>query len=107
MAYEDAPKLGILLARGPDTRAARWALGLARSAARRGWPVDMFLMNAGVEILRKPDADRPGLDGVRLMACTQSIVERDLPTDDPDVDYAGQVQLGRLMSRSDRFVSFA
>jgi predicted peroxiredoxin len=107
MALEDAPRLGILLARGPETRDARWAFGLARSAARRGWPVDMFLMNDGVEFLRTPEANRAGLDGVGLMACTQSIVERDLRTDDPDVDYAGQVQLGRLMGRSDRFISFA
>jgi predicted peroxiredoxin len=107
MKKEDALKLGILLARGPETPDARWALDLARAAARRGWPVEVFFMNDGVEFLRGPESDRSSLDGIRMTVCTQSVVERDLPTDDPDVDYAGQVQLGRLMGRSDRFLSFA
>jgi len=104
---EERTKLGILLTCGPESRESAWALAISAAAAARGLSPELFLMEDGAELLREEWVDRLDLDGVRVTVCTQTVVCRGLPADLPDVDYAGQVQLGRLVRRSDRFLAFS
>jgi len=107
MSSKGHPTLGILLARPPESADAEWALAIAAAGTARGLATELFLMSEGADLLREEWADRLDLPGVRVTVCTQSVAERGLPTSLTDVDYAGQVQLGRLIRRSDRFLAFA
>ena len=100
-------RLGILLTRGPETRDAAVALALLTAAAGRGFETELFLMEDGADLLREEWSDLLEIDGLRVTVCTQTVSRRGLPTDHPEVDYAGQVQLGRLIRRSDRFLAFS
>jgi sulfur relay (sulfurtransferase) complex TusBCD TusD component (DsrE family) len=102
---EEARRLGILLTRGPGTREARWAAALARAAARRGISTRVFLMDEGAHLLAVGGASEFRQPGVRVSACTQTVLERDLPTDVAEVDYASQFQLARIVASANRFVS--
>ena len=104
---ETIQSLGILLAWGPGTAAARDARRLATAAAGRGLTVRLFLMAEGADLLASDEIfalDRPG---ITVSACTQSVISRKLPMDIPFIDYASQFQLARIVTTSGRFVSFA
>jgi sulfur relay (sulfurtransferase) complex TusBCD TusD component (DsrE family) len=97
--------LGILLTRGPGTEEARWAIALARSGARAGIAVRLFLMADGVDLLGEEGARELAEPGVAVSACSQTVIARGLPTGHPHVDYASQHRLARIVAGSDRFVS--
>jgi len=107
MAEPDETRLAVFLSRGPETADSRWALAIAGAAGARGVVTEIFLMEDGAELLRREWAHRLDMEGVRVTVCGQSVARRGLPADLPDVDYAGQVQLGRLVRRSDRVLAFS
>jgi len=107
MAEPEETRLAVLLTRGPQTTDSQWALAIAGEAAARGVPTDIFLMDEGADLLREEWAHRLDMEGVRVTVCTQTVAERDLPPDLVDVDYAGQVQWGLLIRRSDRVLAFS
>jgi sulfur relay (sulfurtransferase) complex TusBCD TusD component (DsrE family) len=107
MANAAETRLAILLSRGPACADSRWALAIAGEAGARGVPTELFLMADGAELLRDEWVGRLDLRGVRVTVCTQTVAQRGLPTDVPDVDYAGQVQWGRMVRRADRVLAFS
>jgi predicted peroxiredoxin len=107
MTVPAVTRLAILLTRGPETPDSRWALAIASAAGARGVATELFLMDEGADLLRKDWAERLDMRGVRVTVCTQTVAERSLPADLLDVDYAGQVQWGRLIRRSDRVLAFS
>ncbi len=82
-------------------------MALAGAAAKRRGTVDLFLTGEGADLLNSPRAAELAVLGVRVSVCTQSAIERGLPLDLDHVNYASQVQLGRLVAEAARFVSFA
>lgn len=99
-------RLGMLLTRPPGSEAARWTLRIARAAARSSVTVDLFLMADGAELIRSPEIGIAAVPGVRVSVCTQTVMNRSLPSDVEGVDYASQLQLARSVADSDRFLCF-
>ena len=106
MPQLDTANLGILLARRPASKEAAWGIALARAAIGQGHGVELFLMGEGAELVSAAETTELSELGVRVFVCTRSVTERDLPLDLDHIDYAGQFQLGRMVDRVDRFVSF-
>lgn len=105
MTDPERRSLGILLTRGPGTEEARWATALARTGARAGIAVRLFLMADGVDLLEGEEARDLDEPGVAVSSCSQTVIARGLPTGHPHVDYASQHRLARIVAGSDRFVS--
>jgi len=79
---------------------------MAVAARRLGARTELFLTHDGTGLLAHPDLSRLLEAGVQVAVCSRTAIDRGLPGDIDDVDYASQFQLGQAVARCDRYVSF-
>jgi len=98
--------LGLLVASAPEGDGFRHAVGLARSALRRGIKVYWYAVDEGVRAVDSEALRSLADDGVRLFACAYGAERRRLPHH-PHAAYAGLGVVSDLMSRTERFLMFS
>lgn len=102
-------RLGIVVT---DERFGRQALGLARAAVQRGWPVRCFFTDTGVRLVTDPVfADVAQQPGVELALCELSLERYGSGGMDPgrlaeQVIVGGQYQDAELVRHSDKVLVF-